>query len=188
MNLTRPLILASKSPRRRELLTKLGLDFRIESIEVDESFPKELPVEEVPKYLAEMKAVAHKHLLKEEVLIAADTLVILNEEVLGKPKNKKDASLLLSKLSGKSHKVITGVCLLSQEKMVSFQDTTEVTFRVLTQKEIDYYIEVYKPFDKAGAYGIQEWIGLIGVTTIKGSYFNVVGLPVHKVYEALHTF
>jgi len=186
--LIKPLILASKSPRRRELLSKMGLKFRIESIEVDESYPTDLDVKAVPKYLAERKAIARKQLLNEEILIAADTLVILENQILGKPENEEDARLLLSKLSGKTHKVVTGVCLLSKEKMVSFQDTTEVTFKDLSPQEIDYYIKEYQPYDKAGAYGIQEWIGLIGVTKLKGSYYNVVGLPVQKVYQALINF
>jgi len=188
MSLTRPLILASKSPRRYELLKRMDLDFRVESIDVAETYPSDLPSSEVPRYLAEKKAQAYHHLLKDEILIAADTVVILGEEILGKPKNKPEAVEQFSKLSGKTHKVITGVCLLSREKMESFQDITAVTFKSLTEEEIQYYIDNYQPYDKAGAYGIQEWIGLIAVTEIRGSFFNVVGLPVHRIYEAIKVF
>ncbi len=184
------IILASGSPRRRELLASLGLDFEVRVIEgIDESYPKKLPIEQVPLYLAHSKASAYT-VGPDEVIITADTVVVLDRldlgsRVLGKPQDAAEAHRMLRALSGKTHRVITGVCLTTANNQRLITTTTEVTFRHLSNDEIDYYIEHYKPFDKAGAYGIQEWIGYIGVTGIRGSYFNVMGLPVQRIWDEL---
>ncbi|MEJ8802313.1 Maf family nucleotide pyrophosphatase [Pontibacter sp. H249] len=185
MNLSRPLLLASNSPRRRELLTGLGLNYSVRVKDVHEEFPADLKRAEVAEYLASHKADAYKEELQEEVLITADTIVCLGDKVLNKPQSHHEAAEMLRSLSGTTHEVITGVCLLSKERKTVFHDITKVYFKELTQAEIDFYINRYKPFDKAGAYGIQEWIGMIGIERIEGSYFNVVGLPVQKLYTFL---
>ena len=184
------LILASKSPRRQYLLKELGLDFEIRTKEVDEIYPQELKREEIVRYLAILKADAFDAatLNKNEVLITADTIVCLGNEVLTKPENKSDAVKILQKLSANKHTVITGVCLKSNTKKTSFEVNTEVCFKALSEEEIEYYIENFKPYDKAGAYGIQEWIGYIGIESIHGSFYNVMGLPVQKLYEELLKF
>jgi septum formation protein len=182
------LILASNSPRRHELLKGLDLDFEVRvKKEVGEKYPDNLPAEKVPEYISKEKAAAYD-IQENETLLTADTVVILNGEIMGKPKDAAEAHEMLRKLSGHTHQVVTGVSITTLEKQVSFSDTTAVTFRELTDNEIDYYIEHYKPFDKAGAYGVQEWIGYIGVTRIEGSFYNVMGLPVERVYEALKAF
>lgn len=179
------IVLASNSPRRRELLKGLDVEFQVEVIKgIKEGYPQDLPIEQVPQYIAKEKAAAY-NVKPDEVLLTADTIVVLGNEVMGKPKDAADAHRMLRELSGKTHHVITGVCLTTTSKQIAFSETTAVTFRELTDKEIDYYIEHYKPFDKAGAYGIQEWIGYIGVSKIEGSFYNVMGLPVERVYEAL---
>ena len=179
------IILASNSPRRRELLKGLDLDFQVEVIKgIKEGYPKNLPMEQVPQYIAKEKAAAYQ-VKPDEVLLTADTIVVLGNEVMGKPKDAADAHRMLRELSGKTHHVITGVCLTTANNQKAFSETTAVTFRELSDEEIDYYIEHYKPFDKAGAYGIQEWIGYIGVSKIDGSFYNVMGLPVERVYEEL---
>lgn len=183
MNLSRPLLLASNSPRRKELLTGLGLNFQIKVKEVHEDFPEHLKRAEVAEYLASHKADAYQHDLKNEILLTADTIVCLGERILNKPANYEEAFEMLSDLSGTSHEVITGVCILMKERKAVFHDITKVFFKKLTKTEIDYYIRNFQPFDKAGAYGIQEWIGMIGIERIEGSYFNVVGLPVQKLYN-----
>lgn len=183
MNFKRPLILASSSPRRQYLMREAGYNFTVEKPDVDESFPKELPVEQVAKYLASKKAEYFRKELHEEVVITADTVVILNNEVLNKPADRDEAIIMLSQLSGQTHLVITGVCILSKEKEESFDDTTEVTFKKLSRMEIEFYVDNYKPYDKAGAYGAQDWIGMVAIEKIVGSYFNVMGLPMHKVYD-----
>lgn len=185
MNLSRPLLLASNSPRRKELLASLGLKFEVKVKEVNEDFPDHLKRSEVAEYLASHKADAYQEELENEVLITADTIVCLGERILNKPANYEEAVEMLSALSGTSHEVITGVCVLIKERKAVFHDTTKVYFKKLTKFEIDYYIRNYQPFDKAGAYGIQEWIGMIGIERIEGSYFNVVGLPVQKLYTQL---
>ncbi len=185
MNLSRPLLLASNSPRRRELLTGLGLDYIVRVKDVHEDFPTHLKRAEVAEYLASHKADAYFDDITEEVVITADTIVCLGDRVLNKPQTHHEAAEMLKALSGTSHDVITGVCLLSKESKTVFHDVTTVYFKELNQDEIDYYINHYKPFDKAGAYGIQEWIGMIGVERIEGSYFNVMGLPVQKLYQKL---
>ena len=179
------IVLSSNSPRRKELLGELGIDFEVRVIEgIDETYPKELSVEEVPQYIAREKARVYI-VGKDEMLLTADTVVVLGNEIMGKPYDEADAMRMLRQLSGKTHQVITGVCLTTNDKQVTFADVTDVSFADLTDDEIKYYVDNFRPLDKAGAYGIQEWIGLAGVTGIKGSYFNVVGLPVHRVYAEL---
>ena len=179
------IVLSSNSPRRKELLGELGIDFEVRVIVgIDETYPKELSVEEVPQYIAREKARVYI-VGKDEVLLTADTVVVLGNEIMGKPHDEADAMRMLRQLSGKTHQVITGVCLTTNDKQVTFADVTDVSFADLTDEEIKYYVDNFRPLDKAGAYGIQEWIGLAGVTGIKGSYFNVVGLPVHRVYAEL---
>jgi septum formation protein len=183
------LILASKSPRRNSLLKELGLEFEVRIHETDECYPDSLSVKEIPAYLAEMKALSfEKEVDDKTIIISADTIVYINGEVLGKPENYSDAFQMLQKLSGRWHQVASGVCLFSKMKKVTFTSVTKVLFKSLTDNEIDYYITHFKPFDKAGAYGIQEWIGLIGAEKIEGSYFNVMGLPVQRFYEELSKF
>lgn len=178
-------ILASNSPRRRELLAGLGLDFEVKVLKgVDESYPETLPPADVPLYIAREKAAAYQ-VARGELMITADTVVIVGNEILGKPRDASDAARMLRLLGGKPHQVVTGVCLTTAEKQRSFAVTTDVTFRKLTDDEISYYITNYKPFDKAGAYGIQEWIGYVGVTALQGSYYNVMGLPVQRIYDEL---
>ena len=189
-NLMKHIILASNSPRRRELLAGLDLDFEVKVLpDIDESYPDNLPVAEVAGYIARKKTIPYCALIGEsDLVITADTVVIVGDEVLGKPKDVEDARRMLQLISGKTHQVITGVCLLTTDKEHSFSVTTDVTFKQLSADEIAYYIEHYKPFDKAGAYGIQEWIGYVGVTSINGSYFNVMGLPVQRLWEELKKF
>lgn len=183
------LILASKSPRRKQLLADLGLTFRVEVLDVDESFPLEMPAGEVAAYLADKKAQAFLPVLQpNQLVITADTVVVCDEQILNKPNDVVHAQTMLRQLSGKKHQVITGVCLLSEQKTVLFSVCTDVWFKELSEEEINFYIENYRPFDKAGAYGIQEWIGFIGIYRIDGSYFNVMGLPVQKLYEQLSVF
>lgn len=183
-------ILASQSPRRKELLTGLGIDFEVMPLSVDEFYPNNLKGEDIALYLSELKAKAFvfDNEYQNVLLITADTIVWLDGEVLPKPKDYNDAVRILTKLSGRVHKVITGITLRTKEKMHSFHSTTKVWFKELTKEEIDHYINNYKPFDKAGAYGIQEWIGYIGIEKIEGSYFNVVGLPVQRVYVEILNF
>ena len=179
------IVLSSNSPRRKELLGELEIDFEVRVIEgIDEAYPKELSVEEVPQYIAREKARVYI-VGKDEVLLTADTVVVLGNEIMGKPHDEADAMRMLRQLSGKTHQVITGVCLTTNDKQVTLADVTDVSFAELTDEEIKYYVDNFRPLDKAGAYGIQEWIGLAGVTGIKGSYFNVVGLPAHRVYAEL---
>ena len=188
-NLGFQLVLGSKSPRRQELLAGMGFDFEVRTKDTDEDFPATIPLKDVPVFLAEIKANALTDDLKKgEVLITSDTIVLLENEILGKPTSPENAKEMLQKLAGKSHEVITGVHLKSLEKSVSFSVSTKVFFKPLTDEMISFYIENYKPFDKAGAYGIQEWIGFVGIERIEGSYFNVVGLPVAELWDALNKF
>ena len=184
------ILLASNSPRRKELLFKLGLRFDvITSVEVDESYPDSLKYEQIPSYLAQKKAEAYMDIISDDnLLIAADTVVVCDDKVLGKPHNEAEARRMLMMLSGKTHDVITGVAILTRKAKKVFAVTTKVTFDKLGDDAIDYYISTYHPFDKAGAYGIQEWIGCIGVSEIHGSYFNVMGLPVQRLYRELADF
>lgn len=181
--LKRPLILASSSPRRQYLMKEAGFEFTIEKPDVDESFPPEMPVDQVARYLASKKAEYFRPNIHEEIIVTADTVVILFNKILNKPHDRKEACEMLALLSGRTHLVMTGVCIISKEKEESFDDTTEVTFQSLTKAEIEFYVDQYKPYDKAGAYGAQDWIGMVAIQKITGSYFNVMGLPIHKVYE-----
>ncbi len=181
------LILASKSPRRQELLRLMDIDFRIVLKEVDESYPDDLTPEEVAVYIAEKKAYAFDEIVGDEIVLTADTIVCIDEQILGKPENEAHAIEMLKQLSGRMHRVITGVCLFYKHKYHSFYDVSEVYFGKLTDEEIISYVEKYQPFDKAGSYGIQERIGLIGIERINGSYTNVVGLPTEKLYRELTT-
>ncbi|HET6556191.1 MAG TPA: Maf family nucleotide pyrophosphatase [Prolixibacteraceae bacterium] len=183
------IILASQSPRRQQLMSDLGLQFSVQSMNVAEEFPGHLGMNEVPVYLAELKAEAFLPQLREnQLVIAADTIVCLEGHVMNKPADYDDAFSMLAHLSGKKHQVITGVCLLSQEKKISFYASTDVWFKLLSHEEIHHYLHHYRPYDKAGAYGIQEWIGYIGIHHIEGSFFNVMGLPVQSLYEHLKEF
>ena len=184
------LVLASGSPRRKELLGALDLDFEIDSkTAFEELYPEDLPVEKVPLYLAEGKSqFFQRELAEDEILITADTVVIVDGKLLGKPHSQAEARQMLRALSAKSHEVLTAVVLRSREKKIAFTDSTKVCFAPLSEEEIDYYIERYSPLDKAGAYGIQEWIGFAAITSIEGSFYNVMGLPVHRIYQELKNF
>lgn len=223
MNFTRPLILASSSPRRQYLMREAGFQFRVQVPDIDESFPPDMPVTEVPKYLAEKKARVFESQLKDEIVISSDTIVILNNKILNKPLHREEAIEMLSRLSGHTHTVITAVCLLSKEKIDCFDDHTEVTFKKLTTEEISFYVDNYKPYDKAGAYGAQDClpagvnpcsneeiqflkqigkleliektftvtqtgIGMVAIEKINGSYFTVMGMPIHLVYSHVKNF
>ncbi len=181
-------VLGSNSPRRRELLNDMGVTFRVETVKgIDETYPASLPIEEIPVYLARVKAEGHP-LKDNELLITADTVVVLDETVLGKPEGEADAHRMLRALSGRAHRVISGVCVTTVGRSESFADTSIVHFADLTDDEIAYYIKHYRPLDKAGAYGIQEWIGNIGISGINGDFYNVMGLPTRKLYQLLKTF
>lgn len=184
------LILASNSPRRKELLAGLGLDYEVRTLpDVDESYPESLQGGDIPLYISRMKADAYKSMLQpDELMITADTIVWMDGMVLGKPRNKLGAIEMLRQLSGGVHYVYTGVSITTQTRQESFYVATEVRFANLTDEEIEYYVDTYQPMDKAGAYGVQEWIGYIGVENIKGSYFNVMGLPVQRLYTELKKF
>ncbi|MBS6329171.1 MAG: Maf-like protein [Prevotella bivia] len=184
------IVLASNSPRRRELLAGLGIEFEVRVLpDIDESYPADLPVMQIAEYIAHKKASAYLLTMKDnDLVITADTVVIIGNEVLGKPKDEEDAKRMLRLISGKTHQVVTGVCLTTTKQQRHFSVSTDVTFKNLPENEINYYITKYKPFDKAGAYGIQEWIGYVGVTSLNGSYFNVMGLPVQKLWEELKRY
>lgn len=179
------IILGSKSPRRQELLAGLGIEFEVRTKETDESYPSTLEAHEVPEHIANLKAAAFAELSDEDTLITADTVVIAEGRIFGKPHSREEAKEMLHTLSSRTHQVITGVCIRHGKKSISFSDETLVHFSPLTDDEIDFYIDNYRPYDKAGAYGVQEWIGYIAVDRMEGSYFNVMGLPIHKVYQAL---
>ncbi|MCI6830060.1 MAG: Maf-like protein [Prevotella sp.] len=180
------IILASNSPRRRELLAGLDLEFEVKVLDgIDESYP-DMPRQLVAQYIAGKKADAYLATLNElDLVITADTVVIVDNDILGKPNDEQEAKAMLRRISGRSHKVVTGVCLLTPDARREFSVSTDVTFKPLTDEEIDYYVEHYHPLDKAGAYGIQEWIGYVGVTALNGSYFNVMGFPVQRIYSEL---
>ena len=186
----RRLILASGSPRRRELLGELGLEFTLGQIkDYDETYPASLKYDEIPAYIAEQKSVHYKGELEpNDVLITSDTIVAIDGDILGKPKDKTEAIKMLRELSGRTHHVVTGLCIRSTQKTVTISDTCEVTFDILSDEDIEYYVDNFKPFDKAGAYGIQEWIGLSNIKSITGSVYTVIGLPVQKLYKALMLF
>lgn len=179
--------LASNSPRRRELLSGLGIDYEVKVLSgIDETYPATLGGEEIPVYIAREKADAYrKDMDPDELIITADTIVYIDGEVLGKPEDEEDACRMLQKLSGRTHRVITGVCLTTAAFQKTFASVTEVTFAELSEEEIRYYVSGYRPFDKAGAYGVQEWIGYVAVTGIRGSFYNVMGLPVQRLYQEL---
>ena len=181
------IVLASNSPRRRELLSGLNLEYTVRVLpDIDESYPDTLKGEEIPMYISREKAGAYRNSMAEdELIITADTVVCINEKVLGKPRTQEEAKEMLRELSGKTHQVITGVCLMTCGLQRTFSATTQVTFDVLTEDEIEFYVEKFRPLDKAGASGVQEWIGFVGVSRLEGSYFNVMGLPVQRLYQEL---
>ena len=181
------LILASASPRRRELLADCDLDFVLaEKFECEECYPADLAADNVAEYLSQLKSNAYPHALCEgDILLTADTVVILGDKILGKPHSEEEAHDMISTLSGATHKVVTGITLRTPERTVSFSAESLVSFRALEEEEISYYVEKYRPMDKAGAYGIQEWIGYIGIEGIEGSFYNVMGLPTQRLYQAL---
>lgn len=181
------ILLASKSPRRRELLQQLRIPFNVITIGgIDESFPPETPPIQVPQYISEIKADAYQNKIgDEELIITADTMVICGDEILGKPKDTEDAFRMLKLLSGHTHRVATGVTISTKNKRTSFTTVTDVTFAEISDEDIRYYVDNFQPLDKAGAYGIQEWIGAVAVSGINGSYYNVMGLPVHRLYQEL---
>jgi len=182
-------ILGSNSPRRSEILKEMGLDFKIIASNIDETIPKGIKNKNVPIYLAKEKAnFLFKELNENEILITADTIVLMNDEIITKPSNKKDAKDILQKISNNKHEVITGICITSNSNQHSFSSKTEVFFNKISNSEIEYYLEKFKPYDKAGSYGIQEWLGLISVRKIIGSYTNVVGLPSSELYQELNKF
>ena len=181
------IILASNSPRRKELLSGLGVDYEVKTLpDVDESYPDGLSGEEIAKHIARGKAEAYRSLIQaDELVITADTIVWLDGTVMGKPKDEEEAKDMLMRLSGKTHQVITGVCLTTASMQKTFATVTDVTFATLTDEEVDYYVTRYQPMDKAGSYGVQEWIGFVGVENLSGSYFNVMGLPIQRLYTEL---
>ena len=184
----RDIILASQSPRRKQLLEWAEVDFDVIVANTDESFPQEMPPNEVAIYVAEEKAIAVQQKAKDKLIIAADTIVVLKNEIINKPVDREDAIRILNKLSGSHHQVITGVVLLRNDQKVAFSDTTDVEFHSLSQEQIEFYVDKYKPYDKAGAYAIQEWIGVVGIKCINGDFYNVMGLPVSRVVQALQVF
>lgn len=190
LNIPFKIVLASNSPRRKELLSGLGLEFSVRTIDgIDESWPEGLTGQDIPSYISSRKADAYTaYMMEDELIITADTIVYLNNIVYGKPKDAEEAKRMLRDLSGKWHQVITGVTILTVGRRKSFAVTTDVKFAEMSEDEISYYVSKYSPMDKAGAYGIQEWIGFIGVEQIKGAYFNVVGLPIQRLYRELKDF
>ena len=184
------IILASNSPRRKELLTGLGITYEVKTLpDIDESYPDHLQSDDIATYISKEKANAYLQSMDSDtLLITADTIVILNGKVYGKPQDEEEAKQMLHDLSGKTHQVITGVCITTLAKQKAFAVSSEVRFAKLDQNEIDYYVSKYKPLDKAGAYGIQEWIGYIAVEYISGSYFNIMGLPIQRLYQELKRF
>lgn len=180
------IVLASQSPRRKQLLEWAEIPFDIIVKETPETFPEGLAIEKVPVYIAREKALAVKpNIAEDRIILAADTVVVLNDRIIGKPKDRNDALAILSSLSGNTHRVITGVVLMRNEKELSFFDSTEVAFHDLTESQISFYVDKYKPYDKAGAYAIQEWIGVVGIKEVNGDFYNVMGLPVSRVVKHL---
>ena len=178
-------VLGSKSPRRQELLRGLDIPFIVRTKDTDESYPSDLQAEWVPEYIARLKAAAFYDLNADDVLVTADTVVIVDGKIYGKPHSRDEACGMLRVLAGRTHEVVTGVCIRRGDDVRSFSDLTKVHFAELTDREIEYYVDKYRPFDKAGSYGVQEWIGYVAVDWIEGSFYNVMGLPVHKVYEKI---
>lgn len=183
-------IIGSASPRRHQLLEGIDIPFTIRIIDnIDETYPDTLPAHEIPEYLANLKASVYlQTLADDELLITADTMVLLGDKILGKPKDEKEAKEMLQQLSGQTNQVVTGVSISTKNKQISFSSTTDVTFVPLSEEDIDFYIKKYQPMDKAGSYGVQEWIGYIGVSSINGSYYNVMGLPIQQLYHQLSEF
>jgi len=180
------IILASKSPRRKQLLEQMGFKVRVESIDVEETFPENIEIDYVAEYLAIKKSESYTKSIEENtILVTSDTIVVVENTILGKPQNYEQAKEYLTLLSSKTHKVITGCCLRTKEKIKHFSQKSIVKFKALTEDEINYYIENFKPYDKAGAYGIQEWIGTIGIESIQGDYYNIVGFPCSKFFESV---
>jgi septum formation protein len=180
------IVLASQSPRRKQLLEWAEIDFEIIVKETEENYPASLPVDEIPVFIARNKALAVKDTIKEQrKILAADTIVVLDNQVIGKPRDREDAINILSRLSGRKHLVITGVVIFNNETEIAFADTTEVAFHPLTEQQVIFYVDKYRPYDKAGAYAIQEWIGVVGISAINGDFYNVMGLPVSRVVKAL---
>ena len=179
------ILLGSNSPRRKELLQSLGFDFEVVSINCDEIYPENLEVEKIASFLSELKANVFRNLLENEILLTADTVVTFENKVLGKPKNREEAVEMLSHLSGKKHQVYTGISFKTSEKIITKTDVAEVEFTEISNDEMDFYIKKYQPFDKAGSYGIQEWLGMAKISRINGSFYTIMGLPTHLVYETL---
>lgn len=189
MNFSKHIILASKSPRRSQLLKEAGIPFTVKAKDVDESFPADLPSEQVAEFIAKKKASASLDLIgPNDILLTADSIVVLDDEIYEKPKDYADAVRILTKLSGSVHQVITGVCMLSQNKEVVFSSISNVHIETLSSQEIEYYVKNFEPYDKAGSYAIQEWIGLCKISKIEGTYTNIMGLPVDRVYQELITW
>ena len=182
------ILLASNSPRRRELLKELGFDFEVVSVDCDEIYPIDLPVEEIAGYLAELKSNAFRSLNEDELLITADTIVAIDQEILGKPKDEVHAKEMLQKLAGKKHQVYTGITLKTLTKTITKTDVANVEFDLINDEELDFYIKKYKPFDKAGSYGVQEWLGMTKIKNIQGSFYTIMGLPTHLIYSLLKDF
>lgn len=183
-----PLILASNSPRRQQLMKEAGFEFRVDVRPTDELFPATMPPAQVAEYLAQHKAEQFGEVPGDALVLCADTIVVVDTTILNKPADATEARSMLRQLSGRTHQVITGICLLGPDGYQVVSDVAHVTFRELEAQEIDYYIEQYRPYDKAGAYGIQEWIGMVGIERIEGSYYTIMGLPVHKVYQLLKPY
>lgn len=179
------IILASKSPRRKQLLEQAGIAFEVITADTDESFPSGMPVEDVPVFIAKQKAIAVAESHPKEIVLAADTIVTIDDEVIGKPKSRDEAFAILRRLSGRTHRVITGVAMVAEGRTELFNDITDVSFYPLSDEQIVFYIDKFQPYDKAGAYAIQEWIGLTGIEKINGDFYNVMGLPVSRVARAL---
>jgi septum formation protein len=188
LNLKYPLLLASNSPRRQQLLRDAGFDFTVKVKPTEEDYPVDMPAVEVPVFLARKKAEAFRSELNGQIILTADTIVVIDGEILNKPADSEEASIMLNKLSGRQHQVMTGVCIMTDERTETFVDIANVFFKELTEEEINYYILTCKPFDKAGSYGVQDFIGMVGIPRMEGSYFTVMGLPVHKVYEELKKY
>ena len=187
--MTTSIILASQSPRRKQLLEWAEIKFEVLVSNAEESFPSDLAINEVPVYIAKNKALKVIEEYKPLVpVLAADTIVVCDNEIIGKPRDREDAIFIIKKLSGKTHQVITGVCILLSEKEICFSDVTEVSFYELTDEQIEFYVDKYQPYDKAGAYAIQEWIGVVGIASIRGDFYNVMGLPVSRVVKALQAY
>lgn len=188
MQLSKPLILASNSPRRKEIMHNAGFEFSVKVIPTDEAFPADMPVEEVPAFLARNKAECFRATLNNEIVLCADTVVVVEDEIINKPNDVEDARRMLRLLSNRVHRVITGVCIMTEAETITFVDITQVSFKALSEWEIEYYIHKCQPFDKAGSYGVQDFIGMIGIDKIEGSFYTVMGLPIHRVYQELEKY